>query len=226
MTPSFGLMAALACAVLGQTPELTAVNLAQDGARPVEAAPATQVAASLITDVTVYQGQALVTRDVSVPAGEGTVELVVTPLPAQTVDSSLFTEGADGLRVLSTRFRARAVQDDTRQEVRIKEEVIKKLEIDAKRLQKQIAVEQEDLGYIKSLGGFTGTALAGLTEKGRLDSEAILASSRFLMENQARRRRMRQSFACSCRPTQRRQSSPARSLPSCRPARAGSSAKR
>jgi Domain of unknown function (DUF4139)/N-terminal domain of unknown function (DUF4140) len=140
-------------------------------------------AASQITDVTVYQGQALVIREVSVPAGEDSVELVVTPLPAQTVDSSLYTEGADGLQVLSTRFRTRAVQNDTRREVRAKEELIKKLEVDAQRLQKQIAVEQEDLAYIQKLGGFTTTALTGLTEKGRLDSEAIVTLSRFLMES-------------------------------------------
>ena len=100
----------------------------------------------------------LVIREVTVPAGEGTVELIVTPLPAQTVDSSLYTESAEGLRVLSTRFRTRAVEDDTRREVHAKEELIKKLEVDAQRLQKQIAVEQEDLGYIQKLGGFTGTA--------------------------------------------------------------------
>ena len=148
MTASFGLVAGLACALLGQTPEPAAVNYAQDVAEPVESASAPKAAASLITDVTVYQGQALVTREVSVPAGEGTVELVVTPLPAHTVDSSLYTEGAAGLRVLSTRFRTRAVQDDTRQEVRTKEALINKLEVDAQRLQKQIAVEQEDLSYI------------------------------------------------------------------------------
>ena len=133
--------------------------------------------------VTVYQGQALVTREVSVPEGDGTVELVVTPLPPQTVDSSLYTEGADGLRVLSTRFRTRAVKDDTRQEVRAKEELLKKLEADAQRLQKEIAVQEQDLKYLQKLEGFTGTALTGLTEKGRLDSEAILTLSKFVMES-------------------------------------------
>jgi hypothetical protein len=76
-----------------------------------------------------------------------------------------------------------------RQEVRAKEEMIKKLEVDAQRLQKLIAVEQEDLSYIKSLGSFTGTALTSLTEKGRLDSEAIVTLSRFLMENRGAKAR-------------------------------------
>jgi hypothetical protein len=104
MTASLWLVAGLACALIGQIKEQAAVNPIEDVAKKTEAVPSSKAATSLITDVTVYQGQALVTRDVIVPAGEGTVELVVTPLPAQTLDSSLYTEGADGLQVLSTRF--------------------------------------------------------------------------------------------------------------------------
>ena len=148
-----------------------------------ESVPVPRPSKSQITAVTVYQGQALVTREVSVPEGDGTIELVVTPLPAQTVDSSLYTEGTDGLRVLSTRFRTRAVKEDTRQEVRAKEEQLKKLQADAQRLQKEIAVQGQDLQYIQKLEGFTGVALTGLTKKGRLDSEAILTLSKFVMEN-------------------------------------------
>ena len=183
MTASLWLVAGLACAQFGPLAEPAAANPAQDARRQAENVPPPRPAASKIVAVTVYQGQALVTREVSVPEGEGTVELVVTPLPAQTVDSSLYTEGTDGLRVLSTRFRTRAVKDDTRQEVRAKEELIKKLQADAQRLQKEIAVQEQDLQYLQKLEGFTGTALTGLTEKGRLDSEAILTLSKFVMEN-------------------------------------------
>ena len=157
-------------------------NGRQDDPGRIESVPPPRPVASRITDVTVYQGQALVTREVSVPEGDGTFELVVTPMPAQTVDGSLYTEGADGLRVLSTRFRTRAVKDDTRQEVRAKEEQLKNLQADIQRLQKEIAVQGEDLEYLQKLEGFTGTALTGLTEKGRLDSEAILKLSKFVME--------------------------------------------
>ncbi len=183
MTASLWLAAALACAQVGPTVEPVAANPTQDVSRQAENVPAPRPAASKVTDVTVYQGQALVTREVSVPEGDGTVELVVTPLPAQTVDSSLYTEGTDGLRVLSTRFRTRAIKEDTRQEVRSKQELLKKLQADAQRLQKEIAVQQEDLGYLQKLGGFTSAALTGLTEKGRLDSEAIVSLSKFVMDN-------------------------------------------
>src|SRR5262249_49180120 len=155
-------------------------NPAQDARGQVEHVPPPRPAASKITAVTVYQGQALVTREVSVPEGDGTVELTVTPLPAQAVDSSLYTEGADGLRVLSPRFRTRALKVDTRQEVRAKEELLKKLRDDAQGLQNEIAVQEQDLRYLQKLEGFTGAALSGLTEKGRLDSEAILTLSRFV----------------------------------------------
>src|SRR3954470_24300306 len=64
--------------------------------RPVE--PPQKVAASRIVAATVYQGTALVTREVDVPEGQNLVEFVVSPLPEQTVDSSLYTEGTDGIR--------------------------------------------------------------------------------------------------------------------------------
>jgi hypothetical protein len=75
-------------------------------AEPPEADPPPKSASSRVTAVTVYQGNALVTREVDVPEGKGLVELVVTTLPPETIDSSLYTEGGDGLRVLSTRYPA------------------------------------------------------------------------------------------------------------------------
>ena len=184
MTASLWLAAALACAQVGPTVEPVAANPTQDVSRQAENVPPPRPAASKITDVTVYQGQALVTREVSVPEGDGTVELVVTPLPAQTVDSSLYTEGTDGLRVLSTRFRTRAVKEDTRQEVRVEAGAAQ--ETSGRRqsgFKKRSPCKQEDLGYLQKLGGFTSTALTGLTEKGRLDSEAIVSLSKFVMDN-------------------------------------------
>ena len=78
--------------------------------------------------VTVYPNSALVTREVEVPAGEGTTQVTVTPLPPTTVQSSLYAEGTDGIRVLSTRFRTRPVMEDTRAEVRRLQEEIRQLQ--------------------------------------------------------------------------------------------------
>ncbi len=179
------LAGALACAQVEAAAVQVARTPAQDVEAQAEARGALLPAASKITDVTVYQGQALVTREVTVPEGEGTLELLVTPLPARVDGGSLHTEGADGLRVLSTRYRSRAVKDDMRQEVRTKEQLVQRLRTDNKRLSKEIKVHEEDLKYLEKLGGFTGTALAGLTEKGRFDSEPIVALSKFIMETGA-----------------------------------------
>src|SRR5436309_2986000 len=65
-----------------------------------EANDAPRIAASRITHVTVYPDSALVSREVDVPAGGGLVELVISPLPQATIASSLYTESADGIRVL------------------------------------------------------------------------------------------------------------------------------
>ncbi len=182
MTASLWLVAGLACAQLGQAADSAPANSSPDSRRPAENVAPPRPATSKIVAVTVYRSQALVTREVSVPEGDGTVELVVTPMPPQTVDGSLFTEGTDGLRVLATRFRTRAVKDDTRQEVRSKEELLKKLQAEAEKLQKEAAVQGQDLEYLKKLEGFTGASLTALTEKGRLDSDAVLALSKFVME--------------------------------------------
>ena len=173
MTTSLWLAAGLACAQLGPASALA----------PAENVAAPRSSESKIRAVTVYQGQALVTREVSVPDGVGNVELVVTPLPAQTVEGSLFAEGAEGLRVLSTRFRSRAVENDTRGEVRAKEEALRKLEADSLKIKKEIDVHVEDLHYLQGLEGFTGKSLTALTQKGRLDSQAVIDLSEFLMEN-------------------------------------------
>src|SRR5919198_15254 len=99
-----------------------------------KAEAAAKVASSRITAVTVSPDSALVTREVAVPAGEGVLELVVSPLPPATVNSSLYSEGADGIRVLTTRFRSRPVLEDTREEVRKLEDEIRRLQMNAQKL--------------------------------------------------------------------------------------------
>src|SRR4051812_44354119 len=77
-----------------------------------------KIAQSRVIDVTVYPNNALITREVVVPEGAGNVELVVNPQPQHTVNSSLYSEGTDSIRVLTTRYRMRPIKEDTREEVR------------------------------------------------------------------------------------------------------------
>ncbi len=148
-------------------------------------AAAPRAAASKITNVTVYPNSALVTREVDVPAGTGTVELVVTPLPQHTVNSSLYSEGGEGIRVLTTRFRSRPVQEDTREEVRKIEDEAKKLAQTAQKLQADMKACTENMGLLTKLENFTATSVTHATEKGKLDSTETTGLAKYIMDGRS-----------------------------------------
>ena len=139
-----------ACLACGQ------VGPRADQPAPSAVPPAARTATSRIVSVTVYQGQALATREVAVPEGEGTVELVVAPLPPKIVADSLYTEGADGLRVLSTRFRTRAVKEDTRRRCGPRRSCSRSSRPKPRRLQNEAGSREQDLQYLRRLEDFTG----------------------------------------------------------------------
>ena len=179
---------ALTCAAGLARAQIPATVFAdEEGGKPpvVGAERPVKTAASRVTAVTVYQGNAVVTRTVDVPEGKGLVEVIVTPLPAETINSSLYTEGTDGLRVLSTRYRMRAVKEDTRAEVRAKQQQIAKLRQEAERLQKEAQVHEQNIQLLSKLENFTGATLQQLTEKGRLDSEATIGLAKYVMDSRA-----------------------------------------
>jgi uncharacterized protein (TIGR02231 family) len=89
-----------------------------------------------ISKVTVYRGQALVTRTISVDLSPGASELIVKDLPAMIVPESIYAQTSDDTKVLSVRYREKAVSEDTRQEV--------------KQLDEQIEDVQHKLKYAES----------------------------------------------------------------------------
>ena len=150
---------------------------------PAAAAPKT--ATSRVTSVTVYQNTALVTREVEVPEGEGSLELVVTSLPPQTVNSSLYSEGTDGIRVLTTRYRTRPIKEDTREEVRKLENELKKLQADAQKIQADTKAVEQNMLLLSKLETFTSASTQHATEKGNLNSDSAIALSKYVMEQRA-----------------------------------------
>ncbi|HXG08402.1 MAG TPA: DUF4139 domain-containing protein [Gemmataceae bacterium] len=154
-----------------------------------EVPPAPKVSASRIVQVTVYPNSALVTREVEVPEGSGAMELVVSPLPEQTVGSSLYSEGTDGIRVLTTRFRTRPVREDTREEVRKIEDQIKKLRLAQQRIQADINALQQNLQLLGKLENFTTASTTHAAEKGKLESESAIALAKYLMDGRAEKSR-------------------------------------
>jgi hypothetical protein len=184
---------------------LTSTAWAQDPAGPrqareprgdLDAAPGVEfdlprpkAAPSRVSAVTVYRGDALITREVDVPEGKGLVEVVVTPLPASTFPGSVFAEGGDGLRVLSTRYRTRAVMNDTRKDVRAKHEEIAVLEREAGLLHREIDIHRENLAFLSKLEGFSSSTMQSMTEKGRLSETAPIALANYVMDSRGIRSR-------------------------------------
>jgi hypothetical protein len=73
--------------------------------------------AGKIESVTVYRGQAMVTRVLAMDLKAGLTELVVTDLPQGVVGHSLVASADGNVQIQAVRFRTRAVQDNPRKEV-------------------------------------------------------------------------------------------------------------
>jgi uncharacterized protein (TIGR02231 family) len=145
-------------------------------------APAGRVTTSRVAAVTVYPTGALVTREVVVPEGAGTLELTVTPLPPTTVDSSLYAEGTESLRVLSTRLRTRAVLEDGRDDVRKLNDEIKLLHTNREKLAADLKAIQTNMQTLTKLEGFTAANITHAAEKAALNSEAAIGLAKYVMD--------------------------------------------
>ena len=139
--------------------------------------------------MTVYSDSALVTHEVDVPAGVGPAELVVTPLPQHTIGTSLYSEGGEGLRVLTTRFRSRPVREDTREEVRKLEDDARKLQQAGQKLQADLHAVEQNLSLLSKLENFTAASTQHATEKGKLDSDATIALAKYLIDGRGEKTR-------------------------------------
>jgi hypothetical protein len=141
-----------------------------------------KLAASRIVKVVAYPNSALVTRDVDVPAGTGMIEITVPSLPVRTLKDSLYSEGTNGLRVLSTRYRMRPVFEDTREEVRKLEDTKKKLDLAAEQLKSEITTVKMNIKTLDGLEKFTMVATVSATEKGGLNGDTAINMIKYVME--------------------------------------------
>ena len=160
---------------------LTLLGIAQDDKK--KDPNAIEAAASKVVAVTVYQNTALVTREVVVPEKVGLNEIVVTPLPADIMQSSIYSEGDDGLRILSTRYRERAIAKDNREEVqKLQNEITaeqKKIEV----LQAELKALEENMQLLTKLEDFTSATLKTYTDIGKLNAEVTIAMADYIRES-------------------------------------------
>ena len=126
-----------------------------------------------VTNVTLYRGQALITRAIPIEGDGGSMEVVVGDLPEQIVPNSLFAEGGEAVEIRAVRFRTRAVGQEPREEVRKLDgeilEVQQQFDLTAKRQ----ALLGKRTEYLGKLEGFVAPTAHTDLAKGVLDAEAL-----------------------------------------------------
>src|SRR5262249_32816725 len=154
-----------------------------DAAKGDGAAP--KSAPSRIVKVVVYPNSALVTREVDVPAGNGITEVVVSPLPMHVINSSLYSEGGNSTRILSTRFRTRQVLEDTREDVRKLEDELKKLQLATQKIVSESKAIEQNMAMLGKLENFTNVTTVSSTEKGGLNGDTVITLAKYVMDQRA-----------------------------------------
>jgi len=163
-------------------PAACALMLIAIVAAPLPAEPT--AAASRIESVTLYRGQALVTRLVDVPAETGDLELLVTGLPAAVVGSSLgaSAESPDGIAIRSVRFQSRAVAEAVTKEVAELDAKIKDLRHQVFANEQMMRLLETRSSYLDKLEQFVApTAQAEMT-KGVLNIETLTGLTQMVFE--------------------------------------------
>lgn len=141
-----------------------------------------KTASGRVTHVTLYRGQALITRTVPLDGEKGIVDLVIGDLPEQVAPESLFAEAGDKVVVRAVRFRSRAVSDEPREEVRKLDEEIAAIreKIDVNGKNQQMLAKRT--AYLDQLEGFVAPTAKTELSKGVLDAKSLQEMTTFTFE--------------------------------------------
>ncbi len=138
--------------------------------------------AGAIDAVTVFRGQALVTRRIPSGSATGLREFVVTNLPEMVVPASLYAEGGAGVEIRSVSYRIRPVAADTRDSVRQIEEQMRAAQdlVEASRANQRYLDWKRQ--YLDNLEKYvTGTAVVE-NARGVLNAETLTRLTEYLAE--------------------------------------------
>jgi len=138
--------------------------------------------AGKVDAVTVYRGQAVVTRLVELAGPAGLREVVVTDLPEHVVPGSIHAESADGVDVRSVRYRVRPVLQDVRESVRQLDEQIRQVEDELKAKERQALTITGQKAYLAKLEQFVAPTATTELSKGVLNAKTLIELSGFVYE--------------------------------------------
>lgn len=137
------------------------------------AADAAQEVTGSVSEVIVYRGQALVTRTIELDLPKGGSELVVCKLPNKIVPESLYAQASGDVAVSSVRYRERAVQEDTREEVKKLDAEIEKLQTKQRHAEMNLRLINENRGSISKLENLTISAAQTDLDRSLLQYEPL-----------------------------------------------------
>lgn len=129
--------------------------------------------AGRVVRVTLYRGQALVTRSIVAGGPAGSRELVVTDLPLNIVDGSLYAEALDKIEVRAVRLRQRAVGEEPREEVRKLDEQILSVGEALSLNQKKQELTARKMQYLDQLDTFVAPTAQVELSKGVLNADTL-----------------------------------------------------
>lgn len=134
-----------------------------------------------IDSVTVYRGQALVTRTVKLDKAM-TGEVIVSNLPDQVLPESIYAESRDGVEIRSVRFRERPVAEDIRAEVRELDDLIKSVDDKLASVKANMELVESESRYLERLENFTADTANKEIAKGVLNAETLEKMTDFQFE--------------------------------------------
>lgn len=137
-----------------------------------------------IEAVTVYRGQALVTRSIDLDLEPGIHEVAVGDLPPHLVPGSLHAEAGTDLAIRSVRYREQPVREDVREEVQLIDDQLKDLSEQMARLARRAETITGRKAYVKNLESFTSQNAMTELSKGVLDASTLKELSEFIFAQQ------------------------------------------
>ncbi|HUS57181.1 MAG TPA: mucoidy inhibitor MuiA family protein [Planctomycetota bacterium] len=139
-----------------------------------------------IEAVTLYRGQALVTRLVSVNAPAGASQVVVGELPEQIVSDSLYARSEDGVQVRAVRYRTNAIGEAPRDEVRAIDESIEATEAEMRKTDDLLKTAVAQAAFLGKLENFTAPTAQVELSKGVLNANTLRELTLFMFDQSAK----------------------------------------
>lgn len=137
-----------------------------------------------VESVTLFRGQALVTRLVPVEAKEGAVQLTVTELPEAADGNSLSASGGAGLQVRAVRFRTQATGEAPEGEAAILDDQIAALDRKLRECAHKAGTVKRNLEYLDRLdSSFVAPTAQTEMTRGVLNAETLSKVTEMLFQN-------------------------------------------